>query len=138
MYQQFVLGKPWGDDPMSDDFLIILTLFNVTAVVVMLIIFFNATLEIVVDKNSISYRYFPVIRRWRRIEREIIESFEVQSYYLRGYGIHYDLRGNKSITVKGNSGVQLTMLGGKKLLLGTQHPGELVTALNQMKNRSEN
>lgn len=137
LYQQMVLGKPWGDKPMSDEALIGLTLFTATAMIVMLLAFFNAMLEIVVDKRGISYRYFPVIRKWRRIEREAIQSFEVQDYYLKGYGIHYDLRGNKSITVKGNSGIQLTMVDGSKLLLGTQQPGEFLTALNKMKTRSE-
>lgn len=138
MWQQLVLGKPWGERPMPDDFLIMFTLFNITAVVVMLLVFFNAMLEVVVDKNSVSYRYFPLIRRWRRIERETIQSFAARDYYLKGYGIRYDLRGNKSVTVKGSSGVELTMLGGKKLLLGTQQPGEFLNALNKMMNRREN
>jgi hypothetical protein len=137
LYVQMVLGKPWGDKPMSDDALIGLTLFCFTAMLVMLMVFFNAMLEIVVDKSSVSYRYFPVIRKWRRIEREEIHGFEMQDYYLKGYGIHYDLRGNKSITVKGNSGIQLTMANGSKLLLGTQQPEEFLTALKKMKNRSE-
>lgn len=133
-----VLGKPWGDKPMSDDALIILVLFNLTAVVVMLLIFFNATLEIVVDKSGVTYRYFPLLRRWRRIECEKIVSFETRDFYLRGHGFHIDLRGNKRISVQGTTVIEFKLTNGKKLRLGTQQPGEFLIALNKMKNRSEN
>lgn len=137
LYIQLVLGQPWGDEPMSDDSLIMVSLFTTTAMIVMLMVFFNSTLEIVVDKSSVSYRYFPLIRRWRRIERENIQSYEIREYYFKGYGFHRDLRGNKRINVKGNSGIEITMLDGSKLLLGTQQPGDFLSALNKMKNRSE-
>jgi hypothetical protein len=137
LYTQMVLGKPWGEKPMSDDALIMMVLFNLTAVVIMLLIFFNAILEIVVDKTGISYRYFPVLRRWRRIAREQIESFETKDYYLRGHGFHIDLRGNKRISVQGNTVIEIKMTNGRKLRLGTQRPGDFLLALNKMKTRSE-
>jgi hypothetical protein len=137
LYTQLVLGKPWGDKPMPDEALIIMVLFNLTAVGIMLLIFFNAMLEIVVDKSSLSYRYFPLLRRWRRIERENIQSFETRDFYLRGHGFHIDLRGNKRISVQGNTVIEITMTNGKKLRLGTQKPGEFLIALNKMKNRSD-
>jgi hypothetical protein len=137
LYQQMVLGKPWGDNPLSDDSLVILAVFNITAVIVMLLIFFNATLEVNVDKTSVSWRYFPLFRKWRRIEREDILGFEARKYYIKGYGFHRDLRGNKSVTVKGHDGVEVTLANGSKFLLGTQQPGEFLSALQKMKDRRE-
>jgi hypothetical protein len=136
MYFQLVLGNPWGDNPMSNDALIANSLFIITAMVVMLLIFFNSVLEVVVDRTSVSYRYFPLIRKWRRIERETIQGFEKKTYYLKGYGIKRDLRGNRAVNVKGNIGVEITMLDGKRLLIGTQKAEEFMDALNKMKKRS--
>lgn len=133
LYTQLVDGKPWGDEPMSNDALIGLSIFIISAMVIMLLVFFNSVLEIVVDRSSVSYRYFPLIRNWKRIERENINSFEVKTYYMKGYGIHRDLRGNKTINVKGHTGIEITMLDGKRLMLGTQMPTEFLQALNTMK-----
>ena len=136
MVIQLVLGEPWGDKPLSNDGLIIYSLFMISVMVIMLLIFFNAVLEVVVDKHSVSYRYFPIVRNWKRIEREAISSFEVKTYYMKGYGIHRDLRGNRTINVKGHTGIEITTLDGKRLLLGTQKPGDFLNALNKMKKGS--
>jgi hypothetical protein len=138
LYQQFILGTPWGDKPMSDDALLVLALFNITAVTVMLLIFFNAMLEIMIDKSSVTYRYFPLIRNWKRIERENVLSFQVRKNYLTGYGMHRDLKGNKIINVKGHDVIEIMMNDGSKLTLGTQQPDEFLQALQQMKDRREN
>lgn len=136
LFEQLVIGKPWGDKPMSNDGLVAFSLFMISAMVLMLLIFFNAVLEIVIDKSSISYRYPPLIRSWKRIERETIATFEVKTHYLQGYGIKRDLRGNKSITVKGHTGIEITTHDGKRLMLGTQKPGDFLNALNKMKKGS--
>jgi hypothetical protein len=133
MFQQLVLRQPWGDRPLSDDILIVNSILIISVMIIMLLVFFNSVLEVVVDRGSISYRYFPLIRSWRRIEKETIHSFEIKTYYMKGYGIHRDLRGNKTINVKGHVGIELTMLDGKRLLLGTQKPGDFLDALNKMK-----
>jgi len=137
LYVQLVLGEPWGDKPMSNEALIGLSLFNISAMVLMLLVFFNAVLEITVDKGGISYRYFPIIRTPRRIGREDVQAYEVKKYFLRGYGIKRDLRGNRTINVKGHMGIEITTYDGKRLLLGTQKPDEFFHALDLMKKGSD-
>lgn len=134
VYKQLIVGEPWGEHPLSDDALITLSILAVTAMVLTLIAFFNTVLEIVVDRGSIKYRYFPLIRQWKRIEREEIQNFEARTFYLSGYGVKRDLRGNRSITIKGHRAVALTMQNGKTLMLGTQQPEEFLSALRKMKN----
>src|ERR1041384_1899260 len=56
LYVQLVIGEPWGDKPMSDEGLIGFTLFMISAMAIMLMVFFSAVLEIRVDKTGISYR----------------------------------------------------------------------------------
>jgi len=137
LYKQLILGEPWGDKPMSDDGLISISLFVISAMVIMLLVFFNSVLEVVVDKASVSYRYVPLLRKWKRIEREDIQRYEVKKYFLRGYGVKRDFHGNKTINVKGHIGIELTLGNGNKLLLGTQKPEEFLLALNRMKTRRE-
>jgi len=134
VYVQLVTGNPWGDKPLSDDALIVYALFMISCMIIMLLMFFNSVLEITVDRSGVSYRYFPLIRSWRRIDRENIQAYELKKYYLQGYGIKRDLRGNKTINVKGNTGVELVMFDGIKLVLGTQKPDEFLNALKKMKN----
>jgi hypothetical protein len=137
LYVQFVLGEPWGDEPMSDEALIAVTLINVSVMAIMLMVFFSAVLDVKVDKTGIAYRFFPIIRRERWIGREDIQHYEVKKYFLRGYGIHYNLRGEKTINVKGTTGIQITTHDGKRLMLGTQKPDEFFHALNLMKKGSD-
>jgi len=122
---------------MSDEGLIAFTLFNVTLMAVMLMVFFSSVLEVKVDKMGIVYRFFPLIRTERRIAREDIQHYEMKKYFLRGYGIHYNLRGDKTINVKGTAGIEITTHNGKRLLLGTQRPEEFFYALNLMKKGSD-
>ena len=136
LYVQLVLGKPWGDEPMSDEGLIGFTIFMITAMAIMLMVFFSAVLEIRVDRNGITYRYFPLIRRERIINREDIQHFEVKKYFLRGYGIRYNFRGEKTINVKGHMGMEITTQNGRRLMLGTQKPEEFLHALDLMKKGS--
>jgi hypothetical protein len=137
MYVQFVEKKPWGDKPMSDDALLIAAMFMISIMVLMLLLFFNSVLEIVVDRGSISYRLFPIIRKWKRIERENIKSYEIKRYYMKGYGVHRDLHGNRVINIKGHIGLELVTFDGSKLMLGTQRPEELLEAVNRMKKGSD-
>ncbi|MEI9918355.1 MAG: hypothetical protein WDO14_06070 [Bacteroidota bacterium] len=133
LYVQLILGTQWGETPMSNEALIAFSLFNISAMVLMLVVFFNAVLEITVDRGGISYKYFPIIRTPRRIEREHIQAYEVKKYFLKGYGIRRDFRGNRTINVKGHMGVEITTHDGKRLLLGTQKPEEFFQALHAMK-----
>jgi hypothetical protein len=133
LYVQLILKQPWGEQPMSDDALVAFSLLMITSMVVMLLVFFNAVLEIAVDRSGVTYRYFPLLRRWRRVEREDILAYELKTSYLKGYGVKYDIHGNRTISVKGFTGIEMTMTNGKRLTLGTQMPKEFLEALEKMK-----
>jgi hypothetical protein len=138
LYTQFIVGRPWGDEPMSDGMLIVVALFSISAVVAVFILLYHSTLEIMVDRDGVSYRFPPLlIRNWKRLDRESIQSYKARRYYLRGYGIRWDLRGNRTVNVKGNIGIEFKLMNGKKILLGTQQPDEFLAALDKMKKRSE-
>ena len=135
IYQQMILGKPWGDRPLSDEMLIVVSLFAVTAMIVTLMAFFVSVLEIVVDKSGVSYKYFPLVRNWQRIEKEDIVSFRHRSDFAMSYGVQRDLSGNRTLNVKGRDTIEIVKTDGSTLRLGTQKPEEFVAAMNTMKNR---
>jgi len=97
------------------------------------VLIFRATLEIEVDKYAIKYKYSPFINQWKRIEKAQIVSAEVVKYSpireFGGYGYRVRLGKGKALNVKGNMGLKLVYDNQKKLLLGTQKPEELKSAI---------
>src|SRR5690606_24655446 len=74
-YNQIILGIPYGDKPMSDTGLILFSILGLALTVGLAIAFYNAKLEIRVERYGISYRYLPFIREWRFIAKENIMSW---------------------------------------------------------------
>lgn len=137
MFTQLVWSEPWGDRPMSDTGLIVFSFLVTGAMFVMLYVFFNLELEVIVDRSSLSYRYYPILRSWRHIDKESIKSFETKTWIVKGRGHRTNIFGKRTIIVKGNTGISIDMMNGKKLVLGTQHPNEFMAALNKMKKGNE-
>jgi len=137
MYVQLILKQPWGNKPMSDDMLVTIAMLMICGLGAMLYIFFVSELEITIDKGGLSYRYFPVLRSWRRIEKESIKDFELNTWILRNRGYRINVFGNRTIIMKGKQGVKVHMQNGKWVLLGTQKPEEFMAALHTLKNRND-
>jgi len=127
--QQIILGIPWGNNPASDTGLILFSLipFGIVA------LFLMAKLETRIDRRGVSYRFFPVHRKWREIEWEMISRAYVRQYKpiseFGGYGIRFGIKGIRAYNVSGNRGLQLELKDGKKLLIGTRKPEELAKHL---------
>jgi len=85
-----------------------------------------------VRDDGIYVRYFPLHRRFRRIAFKELKGYKVRSYRpileYGGWGIRFGL-GGKAYNVSGNRGVQLGLLDGKPLLIGSQGPEELLRAI---------
>lgn len=135
-YEQLLLGNPWGDKPMSDTGLILVSLFAFTVLTMVNVLIFTTSLETRIDKRYIQYRYFPYVRRWKKVDRADLEKAYVRKYSpigeFGGWGYRALLRGsNKALNIKGNMGLQLVFKDGKRLLLGTQKPGQLKEVLEK-------
>ena len=91
-------------------------------------------LETVIDENGISYRFFPILSKPRKILWSELTNCYVRKYAAiyeyGGWGIRglvrkgvFDIRGKgRAFNIKGNMGIQLEYLDGGKLLIGTQQP----------------
>lgn len=130
---QLVMGIPWGNEPLSDEGLLVLAVVVMTVSTGVTLLFFNSVLEVRVDSRAVEYRYAPLIRNWRRIEGPAISTFRHRRYFLPGYGVKRDFDGTRVFTVKGHDGIELTVDGGNRFLIGTQQPAEFLTALKKLK-----
>uniref|UniRef100_UPI003216C09A hypothetical protein n=1 Tax=uncultured Draconibacterium sp. TaxID=1573823 RepID=UPI003216C09A len=98
--------------------------------------FLKMKLVIEVTENIIRFKFPPLHNRWKQIEKEKIERYEVREYRavreFGGWGIKSNLRKiNTAYNVKGNIGLQLYFKNGRKLLLGTQRKKAMEYAMKK-------
>ena len=129
--QQLIMGVPWGNKPMSDEGLVILSVVVLSASTGLSLLFFVTVMEVRIDKRAIEYRYAPLIRGWRRIERESIRDVRQRRSFI-GHGVKRTLDGTRHLSVKGLDGVELTLEGGSRIFFGTQQPDQFRSAVERL------
>lgn len=132
MYQQLVLGQPWGDEPMSDLGIVLVWLLSFLLMIGITLLFRFLTLETQIDRYGVRYRFRPLINQWKEIAKIEILDYKIKKYSFRGYGIRWGLDGIKTLNVKGNKGIEFQYAQTKKIILGTQQPELFLAALNKM------
>lgn len=117
--QQIILGKPWGENPMSN-----IGLLLVTLVPLGLIWFFRyLEMETRITDDAIHINYSPIAKKtlqWKNIEKA-----EIIRYGFVGFGLRLSIKYGTVFNVKGNQGLQLQLKSGRKILIGTQQPETL-------------
>ena len=130
MYQQFVLGEPWGDRPMSDTGLTVVGPLVILMMLGFLWLFWTLTLITEVREDGVHIRYKPMRKKF--IAFDEIESCEARTYSAireyGGWGIKFGPSG-KAYNVSGNEGVQLRLKNGSRLLIGSQNANVLADAI---------
>jgi hypothetical protein len=126
--QQILLGQPWGDRPAPDWMMILLWLaFGIG----MPLFFLYLRLIVTVTEETVDIHYRPLTRR--TIPVADLTRVEARTYSpLREYG-GWGIRGlgsNRAYNVRGDQGVELTLLDGRKVLIGSQKAEELALAIN--------
>ena len=130
--QQIVLDRPFGTNPGPAW---VVWLIVVLCGVLIPVGFLFARLEVRVSAAGLRLRYVPFRNRW--IDASTIVDWEVVDYRpIRewgGWGIRYGFRRGWAYTAYGARGVQLTLVGGKRLLVGSQRPEALAAGLTAMR-----
>ena len=100
-------------------------------------LFCTVRLETEVYQDGLYVRFFPTHIRYKKIAAEDIAERNVRTYDSLGYSkiwpgaMRYSSDDKTwAYIIRGNKGVQLVLKNGKKLLIGSQRPDELVNALN--------
>jgi hypothetical protein len=124
IYSQEVLNKPFGDEPMSTGGLIAIGSFSLIVFGFVFVLVFGSKLKTKVTTDALWISYPPLIRKWKKINPEEIEKYEIRTYRAKreygGHGMKRRLRYGMSYTMSGNTGLQIYFKNGKKLLIGTQ------------------
>ncbi len=144
LIQQLVLGKPWGDNPMSNTVLMLTFVLVVALMIVIWVILHYIKLMVYIDKEGIHYRFPIFIRREKLIPKEQIVSYDVRKYRplfeYGGWGYHskyFYMDKSIAYNIAGNIGLQLYLAEGKKLLLGTQRPEAMKRAMKRLMDENE-
>jgi hypothetical protein len=140
--QQIILGKTWGDEPMSDLGLIGVTLGVNLLIIGILFLMLKTKMVLQIRDTGLFYKYPPFIIREKKIGPEEIERYEVRQYKplqeYGGWGIRQRNKWKRNIgvayNVSGNIGLQIYLKNGKKILFGTQRKDAIGSAMAKMTN----
>lgn len=133
IFQQIIRGIPFGDKPMSDTGLLLVTGF---VMFITLFIYF-IRLETRIDKDGVYVHLFPFQLTFRFYPWEVISEIHFRTYNpiieYGGWGWRWGLFGKGSaMNVSGDQGIQLIFKSGKKLLIGTQKPEEIQRIIEEL------
>ena len=132
IFKQLVEGIPVGNNP-APDVVLVITLLLMGGI---LALFASLKLTTEIGQEGVAYRYSPIHRNIHVIPWSDIAAAEVVTYkpigdYL-GWGIRWGRPGKgRAYTVRGNKGLQLELINGKRILIGTQQAEELREALEK-------
>lgn len=127
--QQIVLGVTFGSNPAPDAVLI---MFWIAFGIGLPLTWISARLVIEVDGDHLLIRYLPFMTR--AIPLADIAGYGVRTYApLReygGWGIRFGRHGKRAYNVRGDRGVDVILLTGERILIGSQCPSDLAQALD--------
>jgi hypothetical protein len=131
--RQILWNHPWGNPPVANGNLLFLTML--TLLVYVRLITVRLVTELRPEQLSVAMKGF-----WRRIRVPVSDirtavaiDYDPVSEY-RGYGVRSGRRGQAYIAF-GNHAVQLELLDGRKLLVGSQQSQELARKIGEAQGR---
>ena len=126
LYKQLYLNEAFGDKPMSDLGLIIFAVF----VFSLIAMFWFMRLKTEIDQNEIRINFFPFVKK--RVNWKEIKNAEIVNYgFVGGWGIRLWTKYGTLYNMKGNKGLAIELVNGKKFLIGTQKETELNKIVNK-------
>lgn len=136
-YQQFNLGKPYGDEPMSDNGLIWGSIISFIVMSGAFVFILSSRLVTEIWSDGIRYKFPPMIRKMRHINLNEIVTVDVAKYRplveFGGWGWRRRLLSRKTaFNVSGRIGVRVTLKNGSQILFGTQKQDEMKRAVAKM------
>lgn len=127
IYKQIINDVTFGNNPMSNNTLILSAVISSFIIVLFLLI----RLETNITKESIAFRFFPFVKRNYSFNE--IETCKVIDYgFVGGWGIRYTMKYGTVYNTKGTKGLFIKLKDGKTTVIGTQKPEELQKILIQI------
>lgn len=131
--RQLVFDTSFGDNPMSDAGLLITTILLFLFSIFMI---FGFGLRTYINDEGIFVKYFPFQFRYKFYDWNTIRTSYVRRYKpvleYGGWGLRIGLNAGRAYTMSGNMGLQLIFKNGKKILIGTNKPDDMVKVLAEL------
>jgi hypothetical protein len=136
MFTQLVLGQTWGDKPMSDTMLVLVSVFVIGLWSALSWAILRVSLVVKVDETNLHIAVWPFVRRTVGLAQ--ITTAEAQKIrpllQFAGVGARL-MRGGWAYIVGGDRGVMMSLTDGKKVFVGSDRPEELVAAIMEGKSK---
>jgi len=132
-YIQLIAGKLWGNNPMSDTALLLITLIVFIVSLAIFWMIFSAELELQLKDKSVQYNFYPFLGK------KVIHFHEIQSWEIKvirplieygGYGWRITPK-TKAYIISGKNAVILKPKQGKQIAIDTINPEGLQLALEK-------
>jgi hypothetical protein len=136
-YQQLYLGRPFGDEPMSNNGLIWSSILSFLLLSAVFILILSGVLVTEIWTDGIRFRFTPFIRKMRHIPVSEIASAEVTKYRpiveFGGWGMRKRFLTRKTAyNISGRIGLRVIKKNGSQVLFGTQKQEEMKRAVDKM------
>lgn len=129
MYKQLILGENFGNNPMSNIGLILFSIFIFSLIGLIFLI----KLKTKIDENGIWMSFYPFVKKkfnWKEIKTIAVVNYG----FVGGWGIRFWTRYGTVYNIKGNKGLAIELINGKKILIGTQKENELKQLIKSITN----
>ncbi|MDO9255572.1 MAG: hypothetical protein Q7U54_08680 [Bacteroidales bacterium] len=136
-YQQLYLGRPYGEEPMSNNGLIWSSIVSFVVVSTIFIFILNGSLVTEIWSDGIRYKFTPLIRKMRHIPLDEIIDVKVEKYKpiveFGGWGWRRRLLTRKTAyNVSGTIGIRVTLKNRSQIVFGTHQQEEMKRAVEKM------
>ena len=105
--------------------------------IALVVLFYRSRLSVVIDNESIRYRYPPFVNTENVIQKNDLNDLYTRSYNslieYGGWGYRYSLKNGRVLNIVGGEGLQIIGKNDKKILIGTQKPDQLKYAVRKLK-----
>ncbi len=128
---QIIYKKAFGSHPAPDA--IVWMLWAIFGLLFPLV-FLSLRMTTELTSDGLRIRFVPFYRRI--IPLGEIQSIEVREYSAireyGGWGVRFSAKHGTAYNVSGNRGIQLVLISGKRVLIGSQDPERLANALRNL------
>jgi hypothetical protein len=136
-YQQFYLGRPSSEEPMSKNGLIWGSIISFVVMSAVFVFLLNGSLVTEIWSDGVRYKFTPIIRKLRHIPLTDIASANVEKYRplveFGGWGWRKRLLSRKTAyNISGRIGVRVILKNGSQILFGTRQQDEMKRAVEKM------
>lgn len=120
IYNQLILGEPYGNEPLSDVGLIVVSIFFFGMIVLLILI--RLTTEL--TETELKMKFYPFISKripWSEVENAVVINYG----FVGGWGIRLGSSYGTVYNIKGLTGLSITLKNDEKFIIGTQKSAEL-------------